>query len=183
MSNTFTYSRAARNHRARCFARRTAGAGAALPVVLMLTSMVSAAAITSFDAAIMGVRRASNFEDALRSVQAANAALELCLNEHDAGRAPLALPARAGMARWQARDPFADAAAFAPLSSWPGASRPPQCLIEALRIAGRPLAQGYVITARGFGASVDAQAWAQVFVVREAGEQTRHWRRIARRRY
>lgn len=183
MSNGFADDRAPRNHRARCFAQRSSVTGAALPVALMLTSMVSAAAIASFDAAIMGARRASNFEDALRSTQAANAALELCLSEHDAGRAPLALPGRAGAARWQERDPFGDAAAFAPLSRWPGASRPPQCLVEEWRIAGRPLARAYVITARGFGASVDAQAWAQVFVVREAGGQTHHWRRIARRRY
>ena len=178
MSNPSAYDRAPRNARAPSFARRSTGA--ALPVALMLTSMVSAAAIASFDAAIMGARRTSNFEDALRSMQAAYVALELCLNEHDAGRAPL-LPARAGVGRWQERDPFADAAAFAPLSNWPGGRRPPQCLIEGMRIAGRPLARAYMITARGFGASADAQAWAQVFVVREAGIEMRHWRRIARR--
>lgn len=179
MSNPSAYDRAPRHGRIRSFARRSTGA--ALPVALMLTSMVSAAAIASFDAAIMGARRTSNFEDALRSMQAANAALELCLNEHDAGRASLVLPARAGVGRWQERDPFADAAAFAPLSNWPAGHRPPQCLIEGLRIAERPLARAYVVTARGFGANADAQAWAQVFVVREAGKETRHWRRIARR--
>lgn len=172
---------ATRNDRVRCFARRSSGA--ALPIALMLTSMVSAAAIASFDAAIAGARRASNLEDALHSEQAANAALELCLSELDAGRAPLLLPSGNGVERWRERDPFADAAAFAPLSKWPGGRRPPQCLIEGLRIAGRPRAQGYVVTARGFGASVDGQAWVQVFVVREAGTEKRHWRRIARRRY
>ena len=149
----------------------------------MLTSMVSAAAIGSFDAAIVGARRASNLEDALHSMQAANAALELCLSELDAGRAPFLPPSGEGVGRWRQRDPFADVAAFAPMSTWPGGRRPPQCLIEELRIAGRPRAQGYAITARGFGASMDAQAWVQVFVVREAGTETRHWRPIARRRY
>ncbi|NRO95795.1 hypothetical protein GWC77_07575 [Paraburkholderia sp. NMBU_R16] len=180
MSNASASAPVPRTGRARCLARHASGA--ALPVALMLTSMVSAAAIASFDAAIMGARRASNFEEALHSMQAAHVALELCLQEHEAGRAPLLLPSRAGAMRWQERDPFADAAAFAPLPNWPGGRRPPQCLIEGLRIARRPLARGYVVTARGFGASVDAQAWAQVFVVREAGTESRHWRRIARRR-
>jgi hypothetical protein len=179
MNSAPAYGPVPRTRRARCRARHVSGA--ALPVVLMLTSMVSAAAIASFDAAIMVARRASNFEDALHSMQAAHVALELCLREHEAGRAPL-LPSSAGAMRWQERDPFSDAAAFAPLPTWPGGRRPPQCLIEGLRSAGRPLARGYVVTARGFGASADAQAWAQVFVVREAGTESRHWRRIARRR-
>ena len=181
MSTASVWRRAFWNPRGRCCARRSSGA--ALPLALMLTSMVSAAAIASFDAAIVGARRASNLEDALHSMQAANVALELCLSELDAGRAPFLPPGGEGLARWRQRDPFGDAAAFAPLSTWPGGRRPPQCLIEGLRIAGRPRAQAYVVTARGFGASVDAQAWAQMFVVREAGTEGRHWRRIARRRY
>lgn len=181
MSNATACRPAVRSKRTRCVARPCSGA--ALPVALVLTSMVFAATTASFDAAIVGARRASNLDDALHSLQAADAALELCLKELDAGRAPLLLPSEAGVARWRQPEPFTDAAAFAPSADWPGGRKPPQCLIEGLRIAHRPRAQGYVVTARGFGASEDAQAWAQVMVVREAGTEKRHWRRIARRRY
>lgn len=181
MRNAAACCPALRDNRPRCVARPCCGA--ALPVVLVLTSMVFTAAIASFDAAIMSARRASNFDAALHGMQAADAALELCLKELDAGRAPLLLPSGAGVARWRQPEPFADAAAFAPSADWPGGRKPPQCLIEGLRIAHRPRAQGYVVTARGFGAGEDAQAWVQVLVVREAGTEKRHWRRIARRKY
>lgn len=155
--------------------------GAALPAALVLASMVLAMSTVSFDIAVAGIRRASNLEDAMRAEQAADAALTLCLRALDAGVAP-SLPAVAEpLQRWRHPDVFADPFAFAPMPHWAGAARTPQCIIEGWRIAHRPRAQVHVLTARGFGAADSAEVWLQLVVVREAGLDERHWRRIAAR--
>lgn len=166
--------------RARCGIRGR-HRGAALPVVLTLASMMLTTSSAWLEASLAATRRASNVHDHLRAAYAADAALQLCARALGAGTAPV-LPAVAHEpVQWKRTAAFDGPAAFMPLSSWPGSARAPQCLIEAWRLASRPLAQAYVLTARGFGVSETAQAWLQLAIVRDAGAEKRHWRRIAAR--
>jgi Tfp pilus assembly protein PilX len=155
--------------------------GAALPVVLLLTSAMLATSIASLDASIAAVRRAANIDDHLRAANAADAALSLCVRALDAGVAPIRASATAEPGEWRQPGVFDGPAAFAPLPQWPGSARPPQCVIESGRLSRRPHAQVYWVTARGFGADATAEAWLQVVIVRERGSEQRRWRRIVER--
>ena len=155
--------------------------GAALPVVLLLASAMLATSIASFDASIAAARRAANIDDHLRAANAADAALSLCVRALDTGVAPMLAPATGEPAQWRQPRIFDGPAAFAPLPRWPGSARPPQCVIESARLARRPDAQAYWVTARGFGADETAQAWLQLVIVRERGSEQRRWRRIVER--
>jgi hypothetical protein len=156
--------------------------GAALPGVVLLASAMLATSIASFDASIAAVRRAANFDDYLRAANAADAALTLCARALDAGVAPvLASPAPGEPVHWRQPEVFEGPAAFAPVPEWPGSSKPPQCIIESGRLALRPNAQAYWVSARGFGSDETALAWLQLVVVREDGAEERRWRRIVQR--
>lgn len=160
--------------------RRTSArsGGAALPAVLLLMAMVLAVSAASFELVVAGARRASNLDEHLRAMQAADAALSLCLRMVDSGFALPVHRASAEAARWREPQAFGSSDAFSPFVRWPGSSTPPQCIVESVAIAHRPKATGLVVTARGFGASEHSQAWLQLTVVREDGKESRHWRRI-----
>jgi Tfp pilus assembly protein PilX len=153
----------------------------ALPAVLLLTCAMLATSIASFDASIAATRRVSNFDGHLRAANAADAALSLCARALDSGLAPVLTHAPGQPPNWRQRGVFDGPAAYAPLPRWPGSARPPQCIVERLRLAKRPHALGFRITARGFGATEAAEAWLQLLIVREGGVEARRWRRIARR--
>jgi hypothetical protein len=155
--------------------------GAALPVVLLLASAMLATSIASFEASVAAVRRAANFGDHLRAANAADAALLLCVRALDAGLAPVLAHATGEPSHWRRRDIFDGPAVFAPLREWPGSARPPQCVIESGRLSQRPQAQAHWVTARGFGADESAEAWLQLVLVREHGDEERHWRRVSAR--
>jgi uncharacterized protein GlcG (DUF336 family) len=145
----------------------------------MLTSMMLTASAGSLEASIAATRRASNLHDHLRAARAADAALELCVRALREGTASVLTEVAHEPVEWKNMDALDGSATLAPLPSWPGSARPPQCLIEAWRLPLRPLAQAHQVTARGFGASETAQVWLQLAIVDEAGTQKRHWRRIA----
>jgi Tfp pilus assembly protein PilX len=153
-----------------------------LPVVLVIASMMLVTSAGWFESALLEARNASLIADDLQAFHAADAALVLCTRALASGStiAP-AQPSLAGEPTgWRQQAGF-DTRAVAATGTWPGSARPPQCLIEAWRIAGRPAARAFVVTARGFGASEEAQSWLQVQLVLDGTRVERHWRRIAAR--
>jgi hypothetical protein len=160
---------------------RSRNRGAALPIVLMLSSMMLATSAAWFETSIAAARGAANLQDQLVAFHAADSALTLCAQRVVAGEASSREAAAEGEpAVWKVPAAF-NAAAFAPVAMWPGSSEPPQCAVEAWRLTTRPGASAWLLTARGYGSTRDTQAWLQLQLVVENGIVERHWRRIAAR--
>jgi hypothetical protein len=156
--------------------------GVALPVVLLIVSMMLVTSAAWFEASLFEARNAAAVLDDLQSFHAADGALTLCSRVLIDGTAA-ASPASAQMGepqQWQHQDAF-EALATTPAATWPGSVRPPQCLVEAWRIATRPSARAWLVTARGFGATDDAQSWLQMQIVLDGTHVERHWRRVVAR--
>lgn len=154
--------------------------GAALPVVLLIASMMLVTSAAWFEAALFEGRNAAAVLDQLQSFHAADGALRLCSRALIDGAASVS-PVQAGEPQqWRRQDSF-EAFATTPASVWPGSVRAPQCLVEAWRIETRPAARAWLITARGFGATQDAQSWLQMQIVLDGAHVERHWRRVVAR--
>lgn len=173
----------------RRFARRRAvrpahhAKGAVLPVVLLISAMLLASSAVWFDSALASARGATNAKDYLQAFHAADAALSLCERSVAAGMAtsvPIVTDQTGEPVGWKLEASF-EAGAFTPASPWPGSLRAPQCLVEAWRLAKRPDARAYLLTARGFGRVRESQVWLQLQIVVGADGIERHWRRVAAR--
>ncbi len=154
--------------------------GAALPVVLLITSMMLATSAAWFESTLTAARSTANLRDYLQAFHAADSALLLCadrVSPEGAGAVPAVTGEPAG---WKREADFA-AGAVMSVAPWPGAGRPPECLAEGWRLTGRPEAKAYLLTARGFGAAPDTQVWLQMQIVMDGGKTERHWRRVAAR--
>ncbi|MFX1673139.1 hypothetical protein PWR63_12840 [Paraburkholderia sp. A2WS-5] len=167
-----------------CAARRSQGGrqgqrGTALPVVLLIVSMMLATSAAWFEGVLFAVRNTSAVIDQMQSFRAADAALVLCSRALvDGATIALPTPAQSGEPQdWRRQQAF-EARATTPVGSWPGSARPPQCLVEAWRIEARPAVRAFLVTARGFGATDDAQSWLQMQLVVEGMRIERHWRRV-----
>ncbi len=156
--------------------------GIALPVVLLIVSMMLVTSAASFESSLFEARNAAAVLDQLQSFHAADGALTLCSRALIDGAltAPLSAAQTGEPQQWRRQDTF-EAFATTPLSTWPGSLRPPQCLVEAWRIEARPSARAFLVTARGFGATQDAQSWLQMQIVLDDTRVERHWRRIVAR--
>ncbi|MDR3097148.1 MAG: hypothetical protein LBV73_08750 [Paraburkholderia sp.] len=166
----------------RSHGRRRNQRGAALPVVLLIVSMMLATSAAWFERVLFEARNAGAVIDQLQSFRAAEAGLALCSRAlvDGAVMAPLP-PAQAGEPQgWRRQETF-EAQATAPVRAWPGSVRPPQCLVEAWRIAARPAVRAFLVTARGFGVTDDAQSWLQMQLVVDNARIERHWRRVVAR--
>jgi type IV pilus assembly PilW-like protein len=173
--------RAPRRDSAPRTARRARNRGAALPVVLMLSSMMLATSAAWFETSVAAARGTANVHDQLVAFHAADSALTLCAQRVLAGDVRSAEPTAAvEPVAWKQPATFG-AAAFAPVAKWHGSFEPPQCAIEAWRLAARPAAHAWLITAHGYGSTPDAQAWLQLQLVVDNGIVERHWRRVAAR--
>jgi hypothetical protein len=86
-------------------------------------------------------------------------------------------------ARWRLKASFEGpaAAAITPFAEWPYAYRAPQCLIESWAQADQAGSTSYLITARGFGASPESEAWLQLRIDIVDGAGSQHWRRVVAR--
>ncbi|MFC0695125.1 pilus assembly PilX family protein [Paraburkholderia humisilvae] len=161
--------------------RRARNRGAALPVVLILSSMMLATSAAWFETSVASARAAANLHDQLVAFHAADSALMLCAQRVLADQSPSAEPAADGEpVTWKLPATFG-AAAFTPIAKWQGSFAPPQCVIEAWRLATRPSTRAWLITSRGYGSTQDAQAWLQLQLVVDNGMVERHWRRVAAR--
>lgn len=156
--------------------------GVALPVVLVMASMMLVTSAAWFEASLLEARNASLIADHLLAFHAADAALSLCSRALSNGSmtAPPASEQPGEPDGWRRQGSF-EAQAIAPVGTWPGSARPPQCLIEAWRIDRRPAARAFVVTARGFGSDGDTQSWLQAQIVIEGPRVQRRWRRVVAR--
>ncbi|PLZ00206.1 hypothetical protein CY652_22280 [Burkholderia sp. WAC0059] len=156
--------------------------GMALPVVLLVTSMMLVTTAAWFESVLLGGRGARGLADHLQAFHAADAALTLCSRALVAGAMPLPLqPVESSEPdAWRRKSTF-NTQATTPVSAWPGSARSPQCVAESWRLATRPEAQAFLLTARGFGASADTQSWLQLQLVLDGQTIERHWRRVVAR--
>jgi hypothetical protein len=154
--------------------------GAALPVVLLISAMMLTTSAAWFEATLAATRSAANLRDALQAFHAADSALTLCARGVLAGTASAGRDSALEPVGWKLETTFT-AGAVTPVAQWPGSVLPPQCLIEGWRLASRPDARAYLLTARGFGHVRDSQAWLQLELVIDGAKMERHWRRVAAR--
>lgn len=172
--------RVARRHPTHPRKRLTLLHGAALPVVLLISSMMLTTSAAWFEATLAATRRAANLGDALHAFHAADSALTLCTRIVMAGAAPATSISSTEPVGWKL-EPVFTAGAVTPLAQWPGSVLPPQCLVEAWRLTARPDARAYLLTARGFGRTLNSQAWVQLELVLDGEKIERHWRHVAAR--
>jgi Tfp pilus assembly protein PilX len=156
--------------------------GLALPVVLMLVATMLVTSSAWFESVLFDARNAGAMVDDLQSFHAADSALRLCARAVINGSiVPPPVPDASGEpSSWLRQSEF-DARATTPVAAWAGSVRPPQCMIEGWRLDGRPDAQAFLVTARGFGASSDAQTWLQLQLVLDEEAVESHWRRVVAR--
>jgi len=156
--------------------------GIALPAVLLIVAMMLVTSSAWFESALFDARNAGAMADHLQSFHAADSALRLCARAVIGGAiaAPPMPDAPGEPSAWLQQREF-DARAIVPVDRWPGSVRPPQCAIEGWLLDERPGVRAFVVTARGFGASQDAQSWLQLQLVLDGDDVETHWRRIAAR--
>ncbi|SAL67274.1 hypothetical protein AWB74_03812 [Caballeronia arvi] len=155
--------------------RRSLSRGATLPIVLILAAMMLTTAGAWLQASLVAARATVAARERIQAFHAADSALIRCSRMLSS-----ALPAAGPSlndepSRWRLKTSFegVSAPAISPFSAWPYARRTPQCLIESWAGAS------YLVTARGFGASVDSEAWLQLRIDVNDGASTQHWRRVA----
>ncbi len=153
-----------------------------LAIVLLLSAMLLVTSAAWFEASLAAARSAVNVRDYLQAFHAADSALTLCARSviGSAGVDVIASQAAREPAQWKLETAF-EAAAATPIAQWPGSVRAPQCVVEEWRIAGRPDARAYLLTARGFGKNRESQVWLQMQLVLDGNVVERHWRRVAAR--
>ena len=154
--------------------------GAALPIVLLISSMMLITSAAWFETSLAAARASANLRDALQAFHAADSALTLCARAVAAGTAPVTTAVATEPTGWKLEQTFASGA-FAPVASWPGSASAPQCLAEAWRLSMRPEVRAYLLTARGFGRTLESQAWVQLELVVDGDKTEQHWRRVTAR--
>jgi hypothetical protein len=160
--------------------RRPRTRGAALPIVLLISSMMLITSAAWFETSLAAARASGNLRDALQAFHAADSALTLCARAVAAGTAPVTTAVATEPAGWKLEPTFA-AGAFVPVATWPGSASAPQCLAEAWRLSTRPEVRAYLLTARGFGRTLESQAGLQLELVVDGDKIEQHWRRVAAR--
>lgn len=170
--------------------------GTVLLLVLTLVAILQLLAISTLHRVILDTRTAVNREDNVRALHAADAGLILCLRRLVNGHAPIRSWLGEGEpAYWRTPAAFnaLQPVAFSLAISWPDTVKQPQCLIETrppqLSLLSSSPSLGpapakhaiYLITVRGFGATLEAQAWLQSIIVVDRGALHRRWRSIVAR--
>jgi Tfp pilus assembly protein PilX len=159
--------------------RRSTSRGTVLPIVLLLAAMMLVTASAWLQTSLVAARTTFAARERIQAFHAADSALIRCSRMLSA-----ALPATGSAnqepARWRSKASFegASAAAMAPFAAWPYAMRAPQCLIEAWARADQSSAASYLVTARGFGAQPQTEAWLQVRIDSTNSGIAQHWRRV-----
>jgi Tfp pilus assembly protein PilX len=159
---------------------RSKSRGTVLPIVLLLSSMMLVTAGAWLESSIVETRSAASLRDRVQAFHAADSALARCSRMVMDSPGPPQNVSADEPAGWRIKASFegAAASALAPFDAWPCASRVPQCLIEAWSRPGDPAAHSYLLTARGFGASRDAESWLQLEIEVAGSSVTRRWRRV-----
>lgn len=174
----------ARARRTGCNGSRARQLGVVLPIVLLISTMMLATSAAWFETSLAAARGAINVREYLQAFHAADSALTLCVrNAIAAAAVQTSAPppiASGEPTQWKLEAAF-EAGAILPVAQWPGSLRPPQCLIEAWRLASRADARAYLLTSRGFGRTRESQVWLQIELVIDGDKIERHWRHVASR--
>jgi Tfp pilus assembly protein PilX len=169
--------------------KRYLSRGTALPIVLMISSMLLITAAAWLEAALVDARVAASLGNRVMAFHAADSALLRCSRIAIGSAAAPATdtePLADEPVRWRLKASFEGGAADAisPFASWPYGIRPPQCLIESWPLNASGGVGGFLITARGFGrtsASAASEAWLQLKVRLTGPGAVMHWRRVVAR--
>ena len=162
---------------------RSRSRGIALPVVLLMSSMLLVSAAAWLEAALVSARTTTNLGERVQAFHSADSALIRCtrialdsLPELKSSPGPLAAEPN----KWRSKASFdgASASAVMPFASWSYAIRPPQCLIEVWPARDNDQAGAVLITARGFGRMADNESWLQQEIEMSESGILRHWRRV-----
>ncbi|MBP0590946.1 hypothetical protein J8I87_14740 [Paraburkholderia sp. LEh10] len=128
----------------------------ALPVVLLIASMMPATTAAWFEQSVAVSRNAAGMHDHLVAFHAADAALSTCASNIVNGLVSAMAGVNGEPTGWKSQPTF-ESNAITPFASWPASLsfHAPQCLVETWRLASRPDAQAYLVTARGYGRNAD----------------------------
>jgi type II secretory pathway pseudopilin PulG len=159
--------------------RRRASRGAALLTVLVLMAMIVAASASALDGALAQRRRTVSHRQHAQALLAADAALAACVRALRAGTAPVLPQVDREPGQWLRAAVLDGPEALTPWPMWPGAARPPQCVIEPWLSPRLPAARLATVTARGFGADATVQSWVQLALVDDEAGPRQNWRRLA----
>ncbi|EIF28348.1 hypothetical protein BCh11DRAFT_03737 [Burkholderia sp. Ch1-1] len=174
----------ARMTRTVCNGPRSRQLGVVLPIVLLISTMMLATSAAWFETSLAAARGATNVREYLQAFHAADSALALCARSVIAAatvQTSAPPPIASGEpTQWKLEAAF-EAGAVVPVAQWPESLRPPQCLVEAWRLASRVDARAYLLTSRGFGRTKESQVWLQMELVIDGDKIERHWRHVASR--
>ncbi|MDR5809894.1 hypothetical protein [Caballeronia sp. LZ019] len=159
--------------------QRSKSRGAVLPIVLLLAGTMLVTASAWLQTSLVAARTTMAARERIQAFHAADSALLRCSRMLSAALPGTGSPNQEP-ARWRLRASFegASAVAIAPFIAWPYAMRAPQCLIEAWTRSGQSSSASYLVTARGFGAQPQSEAWLQMRIDSADGIVTQHWRRV-----
>lgn len=157
--------------------------GVALPIVLLISSMLLVTAAAWLEAALVGARATSNLEDRVQAFHSADSALLRCARiALDSLPEPRNITGPLGSEpdKWRLRASFEGVSANAvmPFATWPQAAKPPQCPIETWPASNRDGGGAFLITARGFGRRAVIEAWLQQQIEITESGAAGHWRRV-----
>ena len=157
--------------------RRSTSRGTVLPIVLLLAAMILVTASAWLQTSLVAARATVAARERVQAFHAADSALIRCSRMLSLALAPTSQSPNDEPSRWRMKTSFdgASAIAIAPFAAWPYARRAPQCLIESWAGAS------YLVTARGFGATPESEAWLQLRIDVADGASTQHWRRVVAR--
>jgi Tfp pilus assembly protein PilX len=157
--------------------------GIALPIVLLMSSMLLVTAAAWLEAALVGARATTNLGERVQAFHSADSALIRCAGIALDSLPELKIPTGPLVAepnKWRLKASFegASASAVTPFASWPYAIRPPQCLIEEWPARTNDQAGAVLITARGFSRMAGSESWLQQEIEMGGNGIVRHWRRV-----
>lgn len=170
--------------------------GAILVWVMPLVAILQLFSISLLNLTTLEMRNAASREDHARALHAADAGLRMCVRRLISGQAPVRSWLGEGEpAYWRTPVAFNGLlpAAFNLVNAWPYGAQAPQCLIEArplpkssvplppAQLPRQPKPSVYWITVRGFGATLETQAWVQSIIVFEEKTIRYTWRSVVAR--
>ena len=141
--------------------------GVTLIILMIMLVVVTLVTLSSLRSTTQQERMAGNSRDRQRAFQAAEAAVQKCLEELDNGtysKTPLTPAAAAATPLWEVAANWEDGAAnsTAVTVSGAGLSANPRCLVEALGATG-----SYRVTGRAVGGSADTVVMLQATYSKE----------------
>ncbi len=162
----------------------TKQAGIALVSVLFLIGLLQLLATATVGRLVLDLRALENMRNRVQAVHAADAGWILCTRLLEQGKVRTHVWVDQGEpAYWRNADAFEGnrPTAFDLAVTWPYTIRAPQCLVEQWASLAQPDTSAYLLTVRGFGATLNAQAWVQSITLLEHANWRHTWRLVVGR--